>query len=139
MHFEEVSLGSHIASQRPRICKQEAQTPCCLKSSVTFPKSMMIWGVTSTAGVGLLCSLKFIIKIVFYQDISEHIRVPAANRLRCKFNFPARLGTCSNIQRYQKQFSDHGDTVLDWPKNLADLHLRGIHGYCQAEDDRHQT
>ncbi len=36
----------------------EAQNTCCLKSSVKFPQSVMIWGAMSSAGVGPLCFLK---------------------------------------------------------------------------------
>ncbi len=36
----------------------EAQNPSWLKSSVKFPKSMMIWGAVMSAGVGLLCFIK---------------------------------------------------------------------------------
>ncbi len=35
----------------------EAQNPCCLKSSVKFPQSVMIWAAMSSAGVGPLCFL----------------------------------------------------------------------------------
>ncbi len=33
----------------------EAHSPSCLKSSVKFPQSVMIWGAMSCAGVGPLC------------------------------------------------------------------------------------
>ncbi len=33
----------------------EAHRPSCLKSSVKFPQSVMIWGAMSSAGVGPLC------------------------------------------------------------------------------------
>ncbi len=33
----------------------EAQYPCCLKSSVKFPQSVMIWAAMLSAGVGPLC------------------------------------------------------------------------------------
>ncbi len=36
----------------------EAHSPSCLKSSVKFPQSLMIWGAMSSAGVGPLCFLK---------------------------------------------------------------------------------
>ncbi len=32
--------------------------PCCLKSSLKFPQSVMIWAAMSSAGVGPLCFLK---------------------------------------------------------------------------------
>ncbi len=49
---------SKIAFQGPRIWRKsgEAQNPCCLKSSVKFPQSLMIWAAMSSAGVGPLFS-----------------------------------------------------------------------------------
>ncbi len=44
-------------SQGPRVWRKggEAHSPSCLKSSVKFPQSVMIWGAMSSAGVGPLC------------------------------------------------------------------------------------
>ncbi len=51
-----ISFGNH----GPRVWRKsgEAQCPSCLKSSVKFPQSVMIWGAMSSAGVGSLCFLK---------------------------------------------------------------------------------
>ncbi len=59
---------------------------------------------------------------------------------RCWFHFPAGLGTCPHCQRYQK--------LVQWPwcycawlaSKLAwpEPHRESI-GYCQEEDERHQT
>ncbi len=59
---------------------------------------------------------------------------------RCWFHFPAGLGTCPHCQRYQK--------LVQWPwfycawlaSKLAwpELHRESM-GYCQEEDERHQT
>ncbi len=59
---------------------------------------------------------------------------------RCRFLFPAGLGTCPHCQRYQK--------LVQWPwcycawlaSKLAwsEPH-REYMGYCQEEDERHQT
>ncbi len=59
---------------------------------------------------------------------------------RCWFNFPAGLGTCPHCQRYQK--------LVQWPwcycawlaSKLAwpEPHRESM-GYCQEEDERHQT
>ncbi len=50
-----VSFGN----QGPRVWRKggEAHSTSCLKSSVKFPQSVMIWGVMSSAGVGPLCFL----------------------------------------------------------------------------------
>ncbi len=44
----------------PRVWRKggEAHSPSCLKSSVKFPQSVMIWGAMSSAGLGPLCFLK---------------------------------------------------------------------------------
>ncbi len=46
-----------FGNQGPRVWGKggEANSPSCLKSSVTFPQSVMIWGAMSSAGVGPLC------------------------------------------------------------------------------------
>ncbi len=59
---------------------------------------------------------------------------------RCWFHFPAGLGTCPHCQRYQK--------LVQWPwcycawlaSKLAwpEPHREST-GYCQEEDERHQT
>ncbi len=54
----------------------EAQNPCCLKSSVKFPQSVMIWGAMSSAGVGPLCFLKSTVNAAIYQDILENFMLP---------------------------------------------------------------
>ncbi len=59
----------------------DAQNPSCLKSSVKFLKSVMIWGAVTSAGVW---------SIVFYQVQSqcshlpghlEHFMLPSADKL----------------------------------------------------------
>ncbi len=53
-------MNVHFGNQGPRVWRKsgEAQNPCCLKSSVKFPQSVMIWAAMSSAGVGPLCFLK---------------------------------------------------------------------------------
>ncbi len=46
-----------FGNQGPRVWRKggEAHSLSCLKSSVKFPQSVMIWGAMSSAGVGPLC------------------------------------------------------------------------------------
>ncbi len=55
-----------FVNQGPRVWRKsgEAQNPCCLKSSVKFPQSVMIWAAMSSAGVGPLCFLKSTVTVL---------------------------------------------------------------------------
>ncbi len=55
--------------QGPRVWRKggEAHSPSCLKSSVKFPQSVMIWGAMPSAGVGPLCILKTNVSAHVYQ------------------------------------------------------------------------
>ncbi len=59
---------------------------------------------------------------------------------RCWFHFPAGLGTCPHCQRYQKLvqwpwcYCAWLASKLAWPEPQ-----RETIGYCQEEDERHQT
>ncbi len=46
-----------FGNQGPRVWRKggEAHSSSCMKSSVKFPQSVMIWGAMSSAGVGPLC------------------------------------------------------------------------------------
>ncbi len=117
-----ISFGNQV----PRIWRKsvEAQNPCCLKSSVMFLQSVMIWAAMSSAGVGP--------HTVFSEVQSQRSHLPGNFRAlyasfcwqallwRCWFHFPAGLATCPHCQRYQKMVQWHGVTVLDWPANTPD-------------------
>ncbi len=133
-----------FGNQGPRVWRTsgEAQNPCCLKSSVKFPQSVMIWAAISSAGVGPLCFLKSTVNTAIYQETLENFHASFCWQAlwRCWFHFPAGLGTFSHCQRYQK--------LVQWPwcycawlaSKLAwpEPHRESM-GYCQEEDERHQT
>ncbi len=72
-----------FGNQGPRVWKKggEAHNPSCLKSSVKFSQSVMIWGAMSSAGVGPLCFLKTNITAPVYQYILEHFMLPSVDQL----------------------------------------------------------
>ncbi len=130
-----------FGNQGPRAWRKsgEAQNPCCLKSSVKFPQSVMIWAAMSSAGVGPM----------FSEVHSQRSHLPGNFRAHhasfwwqalWRFHFPAGLGTCPHCQRYQK--------LVQWPwcycawlaSKLAwpEPHRESM-GYCQEEDERYQT
>ncbi len=67
----------------------------------------------------------------------EHFMLPSADKLYgdADFIFQQDLAPAHTAKGTKSWFNDHGVTVLDWPANLPDLNM----GYCQEEDERHQT
>ncbi len=114
-----------IWKQGPRVWRKsgEAQNPCCLKTSVKFPQSVMIWAAMSSAGVGSLCFLKSTFNAAIYQEILEHFMLPSADKLYgdADFIFQQDLAPAHTAKGTESWFNDHGVTVLDWPVNSPDL------------------
>ncbi len=99
----------------------------------------MIWVAMSSTGVGPLCFLKSTVNTAIYQEILEHFMLPSADKLfgDADFIFQQDLVPAHTAKSW---FNDHGVTVLDWPANSPDLNpIENIWGYCQEEDERHQT
>ncbi len=96
---------------------------CCLKSSVKFPQSVMIWAAMLSAGVGPLCFLKSTVNAAIYQEILEHFMPPSADKLYgdADFIFQQDLAPAHTANGTKSWFNDHGVTVLDWPANSPDL------------------
>ncbi len=101
----------------------ETQNPCCLKSSVKFPQSVVIWAAMSSAGVGSLCFLKSSVNADIYQEILEHFMLPSADKLYGDADFIFQ-------QDLAPAHSDQDITVLDWPADLNPI---------ENLDERHQT
>ncbi len=95
----------------------------------------MICAVMSSAGVGPLCFLKSTVNAAIYQDILEHFMLRSADKLYGDADF-----TCPHCQKYQK--------LVQWPwcycewlssKPVWPEPHRESMGYCQEEDEGHQT
>ncbi len=122
---EESKFCISFGNQGPRVWRKsgEAQNPCCLKSSVKFPQSVMIWAAMSSAGVGPLCFLKSTVNAAIYQELLEHLILPSADKLYgdADFIFQEDLAPAHTAKGTKSWFNDHGVTVLDWPANSPDL------------------
>ncbi len=114
-----------FGNQGPRVRRKsgEAQNPFCLKSSVKFPQSVMIWAAMSSAGVGPLCFLKSTVKAAIYQEILENFMPSSADKLYgdADFIFQQDLAPAHTAKGTKSWFNDHGVTVLDWPATSPDL------------------
>ncbi len=114
-----------FGNQGPRVWRKggEAHRPSCLKSSVRFPQSVMIWGAMSSAGVGALSFLKTNVTAPVYQEILENFMLPSADQLfkDADFIFQQDLAPAHTAKSTKSWLNDHGVGVLDWPANSPDL------------------
>ncbi len=83
MFSDESKFCISFGNRGPRVWRKrrEAQNPRCLRSSVKFPQSVMVWGAMSSAGVGPLCFLRSKVNTAVYQEVLEHFMLPAADQL----------------------------------------------------------
>ncbi len=143
-----------FGNQGPRVWRKggEARSPSCLKSSVKFPQSVMIWGAMSSAGVGSLCFLKTNVAAPVYQEILEHFMLPSADQLfkDADFIFQQDLAPAHTAKSTKSWLNDHGVGVLDWPANSPVLNqeenekqeikkCRWAEGHCQRNLGFHTT
>ncbi len=114
-----------FGKQGPRVWRKggEAHSASCLKSSVKFPQSVIIWGAMSSAGVGPLCFLKINVTAPVYQEILEHFMLPSADKFfkDVDFIFQQDLAPAHTARNTKSWLNDHGVGVLDWPANSPDL------------------
>ncbi len=114
-----------FGNQGPRVWRKGGKdhSPSCLKSSVKFPQSVMIWAAMSSAGVGPLCFLKTNVTAPVYQYILEHFMLPSADQhfKDADFIFQQDLAPAHTAKSTKSWLNDHGVGVLDWPANSPDL------------------
>ncbi len=99
------------------------------------PQSVMIWAAMSSAGVSPLCFLNSTVSAAIYQEILEHSMLPFADKHYGDADFIFHQDLAPAISLTAKctksWFNDHGVTVLDCQRESM--------GYCQEEDEWHQT
>ncbi len=95
----------------------------CLKSSVKFPKSVMIWGAVTSAGVCLLGLIKSKVNgastMRFWGTLCFHLLTSFMEMLI--YFYIRNLVPAHSAKTTSKWFADHDFTVLDWPANMPDL------------------
>ncbi len=128
-----------FGNQGPGVWRKggEAHSTSCLKSSVKFPQSVMIWGAMSSAGVGPLCFLKTNITAPIYQDISEHFMLPSADQIfkDADFIFQQDLAPAHTAKSTKRWLNDQRQaSKLTRPEPH-----RESTGYCQEENEKQET
>uniref|UniRef100_A0AAY5KB60 Tc1-like transposase DDE domain-containing protein n=1 Tax=Esox lucius TaxID=8010 RepID=A0AAY5KB60_ESOLU len=136
--------AAEYCSQGLRVWRKrgQAQYPHCLKSSVKFPQSVMVWGAMSSAGIGPLCFLRSKVNAAVYQEDLEQFMLPAADQLYgdADFIFQLDLAPAHSAKATSTWFKDNGIPVLNWPANLPDRKpYRKSMGHCVEEDAIRQT
>ncbi len=122
---DESKFCSSFGNQGPRVWRKggEAHSLSCLKSSVKFPQSVMIWGAMSSAGFGPLCFFKTNVTAPVYQEILEHFMLPSTDQLfkDADFIFQQDLAPAHTAKSTKSWLNEHGVGVLDCPANSPDL------------------
>ncbi len=99
---DESTFCISFGNQGPRVWRKrrETQNPCCFKSSVKFPKSVMICGAVTSAGVGPLCFIKSKVNAAVCHEILKHFMLPSADKLYgdADFLFQQDFNTCPHCQ-----------------------------------------
>ncbi len=151
---DESKFCNSFGNQGPRVWRKggEAHSPSCLKSSVKFPQSVMIWDAMSTAGVSPLWFWKTNATAPVYQEMLEHFMLPSADQLfkDADLIFQQDLAPAHTAKSTKRWLNDHGVGVLDWPENSPDLNPRMTRnlrpephresmGYCQEANEKQET
>ena len=140
-HESKVCLS--FGNQGPRVWKKtgEEQNPSCLRSSVKYPQSVMIWGAMSGAGVGKLCFLKSKVTATVYQNVwGLHDSFCWGSVWRCRFHLPAGPGPCPYCQKHQNLVwcPCHHSAWLASQLTGPKPHWEFM-DYSQEENEGHQT
>ncbi len=97
----------------------------CLKSSVKFSQSVMIWGAMSSAGVGPLIfyeNQRHCTRLPRYFGSTSCLLLPSFSHFKdAEFIFQQDLAPFHTAKSTKSWLNDHGVGVLDWPANSPDL------------------
>uniref|UniRef100_A0AAR2JEB8 Transposase Tc1-like domain-containing protein n=1 Tax=Pygocentrus nattereri TaxID=42514 RepID=A0AAR2JEB8_PYGNA len=116
-----------FGDQGPRVWRRcgETYNHECVKRSVKFPQSVMVWGCMSARGVGKLCFLKKTVNAAVYQDILETFLIPTVEEQFGEedFIFQQDLAPAHAAKSTKDWFTKKQLEVLAWPANSPDLNV----------------
>lgn len=116
-----VSVGHEKGTVIRKKC--EAFFPECLKRTVKFPSSIMVWGCMSSKGVGKLCFINGTVNAVKYQEILEKELIPSVQTMypNEEYLFQQDGASCHTAKSTSVWFQNHEMEVLPWPSSSPDL------------------
>ncbi|KAI4881788.1 hypothetical protein NFI96_011483 [Prochilodus magdalenae] len=116
-----------FGDQGPRVWRRGGETynHKCVKRSVKFPQSVMVWGCMSARGVGKLCFLKKTVNAAVYQDVLETFLIPTVEEQFGEedFIFQQDLAPAHAAKSTKDWFTKKQLEVLAWPANSPDLNV----------------
>lgn len=103
--------------------KSEAYHRDCLKRTVKFPGSIMIWGCMSAKGLGQLCFIESTVNASRYINILEDYLVPSVPSLVTfhEYMFQQDGAPAHTSKTTKKWLQDNNISVLEWPSSSPDL------------------
>jgi hypothetical protein len=103
--------------------KKEAFHPHCLKRTVKFPDSIMVWGCMSSLGVGSLHFIEGTVNAAKYQSILQESLLPSVGALHPDGNFIFQEdgAPAHKAKTTQTWLRNHHINKLSWPSNSPDM------------------
>jgi len=101
---------------------REAFQQQCLKRTVKFSTSIMVWGCISANGLGKLCVLKGTVNSEVYKSVLDKYMIPASEDLfEGEFVFQQDSASCHTSKATLSWLKDNEVQLLPWPVNSPDL------------------
>lgn len=104
--------------------KDEAYHKDCLKRTVKFPASVMVWGCMSRAGVGRLHFVDGTVNAQKYIQILEASLLPSIDDLvqdRDAFIFQHDGAACHTAKATKTWLSNQSINTMEWPSSSPDM------------------
>lgn len=115
-----------VGDERKRVIRtsKEPFHKDCLKRTVKFPASLMVWGCMSGRGVGNLYFVDGLVNAVKYQHILQEQLLPSIPRLQSSegsYIFQQDGASCHTARSTMGWLSAEGIPLMEWPSSSPDL------------------
>lgn len=115
-----------VGDSRKRVLRKasEAFKSDCLKRTVKFKKSVMVWGCMSGQGVGHLALIDGIVNSMKYQQILENYLLPSIDALKGEngvFIFQQDGASCHTSKSTKNWLATKSIAPISWPSSSPDL------------------